>query len=127
MLLFGRMAKVLLVDDDQNLRKLYMDELTLMGAQVFAATTGQEGLEKALVLNPDIILLDVILPEKIGLTVLKELKTDERTKNIPVVVLSNFDQGDNPKKAVELGAAAFFSKQKLTPAQIAKEALSLLA
>ena len=68
--------------------------------------------------------MDVILPEKIGLSVLKELKLDEETAHIPVVVMSNYDQGDNPTKALELGALAFLSKQEYTPEELVREAMS---
>ena len=118
------MVSVLLVEDDENLTKLYKTELELVGLTVSIATNGQRGLEMAKKEKPDLILLDIILPEKLGLSVLKELKGDDATESIPVVVLSNFDQGENPKKAMELGAVAFLSKQKYTPQQIAKEALA---
>lgn len=120
------MLKVLLVEDDSKLAKLYKTELELLGAQVQVATDGIQGLNLAQEEKPDIILMDVILPEKIGLSVLKELKANLETKTIPVVIVSNFDQGDNPKKALKLGAVKFLSKQKNTPEQIAKEAIAVL-
>ncbi len=120
------MVNVLLVEDDENLTKLYKTELELVGMNVLTAANGQRGLEIAKKERPDLILLDVILPEKLGISVLKELKADEMTKMIPVIVLSNFDQGENPKKVMQLGAVAFLSKQKYTPQEIAKEALVAL-
>lgn len=120
------MLRVLLVEDDSNLSRLYKTELELLGAQVLTAGDGKQGLNLAKVEKPDLIVMDVILPEKIGLSVLKELKADDETKTIPVVIISNFDQGDNPKKALRLGALKFLSKQKNTPQQIAKEAVSTL-
>lgn len=116
----------LLVEDDKHLVKIYQTELELLGARVRVATDGKQALIMAREELPELILMDVILPEKIGLTVLKELKEDARTKSIPVVIVTNFDQGDNPKKAIELGAAKFLSKQKYSPQEIAKEALSVL-
>lgn len=118
------MATVLLIEDDKNLIDLYTTELELLGASVKLASDGKKGLELARQIKPDLILLDVILPEKIGLSVLKELKFDDETADIPVIVMSNYDQGDNPKKALELGALAFLSKQEYTPEELAKEALS---
>lgn len=115
--------KALLVEDDKDLAKLYKTELELLGSQVVMATDGNQALKKAKEERPDLIVMDVILPEKIGLSVLKELKQMDETKTIPVVIVTNFDQGDNPKKAMELGAETFLSKQKYTPAQIAKEAI----
>lgn len=120
------MADILLIEDDDNLRNLYQTELEMLGVTVVTASDGKQGLEMAKAMKPDLILMDVILPEKIGLTVLKELKESDETSKIPVVVMSNFDQGDNPQKVVALGALKFLSKQEYTPQQIAKEALSVL-
>ncbi len=118
------MVKVVLIEDDKNLVNLYTTELELLGAKVHIANDGKKGLELAKQEKPDLILMDVILPEKIGLTVLKELKEDEEMTDTPVVVMSNYDQGENPKKALELGAAAFLSKQEYTPEELVKEAMS---
>ena len=120
------MRKILLIEDDTNLAKLYQTEMELLGAEIRLAGDGKKGLNLAKVEKPDLIVMDVILPEKIGLSVLKELKANEETKRIPVIIISNFDQGDNPKKALELGALKFLSKQKHSPEQIAKEAMSIL-
>ena len=118
------MKRILLIEDDENLRKLYQTELELLGAEVHQAADGKQGLNLAKVQKPDLIIMDVILPEKIGLNVLKELKEDEHTRTIPVIIISNYDQGDNPKKALDLGAVKFLSKQQYTPEQVAKEAMS---
>ena len=120
------MLNVLLIEDDKNLVQLYRTELELLGATVEVALDGKKGLELAKQSKPDLILMDVILPEKIGLSILKEIKENAEAKNIPVVIMSNYDQGENPKKALELGAEAFLSKQQYTPEQIAKEALAVL-
>lgn len=120
------MKNILLIEDDKNLIELYKTELELLGAIVKIATDGKKGLELAKQEKPDLILMDIILPEKIGLSVLKELKDDETTKDIPVLVISNYDQGENPRKALDLGAVGFFSKQQYNPQEIAKEALAAL-
>jgi DNA-binding response OmpR family regulator len=120
------MRKILLIEDDTNLAKLYKTELELLGVEVQLAGDGKQGLNLSKAVKPDLILMDVILPEKIGLSVLKELKADEETKRIPVIIISNFDQGDNPKKALDLGALKFLSKQKYSPEQVAKEAIAVL-
>lgn len=120
------MINVLLIEDDKNLIQLYRTELELLGATVKVADDGKKGLDLAKKGIPDLILMDVILPEKIGLSILKELKKQDDTKNIPVVIISNYDQGENPKKALELGAEAFLSKQQYTPQEIAEEAMAVL-
>ncbi len=120
------MTNVLIIEDDKKLANLYKTEIELLGATVQIATDGKSGLESAKKTNPDLILMDVILPERVGLSVLKELKSSEETSSIPVIIISNYDQGENPKKALELGAKTFLSKQLHTPQQIAKEAMSVL-
>jgi CheY-like chemotaxis protein len=120
------MTNVVLIEDDKNLIQLYRTELELLGANVEIATDGKQGLALVKEKKPDLILMDVILPEKIGLSILKELKSQEDTKNIPVVIMSNYDQGENPRKAIEMGAASFLSKQQFTPQELVKEALSVL-
>lgn len=120
------MADVLIIEDDKKLSSLYKTELELLGATVQLAEDGKSGLEMAKKSIPDLILMDVILPERVGLSVLKELKGNEATKSIPVVIISNYDQGENPSKALELGAKTFLSKQQNTPQQIAKEAMSVI-
>lgn len=120
------MPKVLLIEDDTNLSKLYKTELELLGAQVQIAGDGKQGLQLAKEEKPDLIVMDVILPEKIGLNVLKELKANDETQTIPVIIISNYDQGENPKKALDLGAEIFLSKQKYSPQQVAKEAIAAL-
>lgn len=120
------MSNILLIEDDKKLANLYKTELELLGANVYHAEDGNTGLEIAKKKSPDLILMDVILPERIGLSVLKELKKDESTKTIPIIIISNYDQGENPKKAIELGAKSFLSKQQHTPQEIAKEAISTI-
>lgn len=119
------MINILLIEDDKNLIQLYRTELELLGATVKVASDGKEGHNLAKEMKPDLILMDVILPEKIGLSILKELKKEDDTKDIPVIIISNYDQGENPRKALELGAEAFLSKQQYTPQEIAKEAMTI--
>lgn len=119
--------KVLLIEDDKSLMELYKTELELAGAIVKSASDGKSGFALATTENPDLIIMDVILPEKIGLSVLEELKEGETTRHIPVVIMSNYDQGENPEKAVKLGAEAFLSKQKYTPAELIKTALATIS
>ena len=82
------MRKILLIEDDTNLAKLYQTEMELLGAEIRLAGDGKKGLNLAKVEKPDLIVMDVILPEKIGLSVLKELKANEETKRIPVIIIS---------------------------------------
>ena len=82
--------KVLLIDDDEDLSNIFTAALTKDGFETDFSLTGQEGLEKAKTVKPDCILLDQVLPDMSGNDILKTLKADELTKNIPVILLSNF-------------------------------------
>lgn len=102
--------KVLLVEDEQALLKIYSNKLRHSGFDVSVAITGDEALRKAPAEKPDIILLDLILPGKDGFVVLQALKEDEVTKNIPVIILSNLGQEADMSRGKELGAVDYLVK-----------------
>ena len=103
-------AKILIIEDDRFLLKLYSDKLQREGFEVQESLTGEEGLSKAPIIKPDLIILDLILPGKNGFEVLSELKLGQQTKDIPVVVLTNLGQQFDIQKGLELGAAAYLVK-----------------
>ena len=103
-------TRILVVEDEPDLSELYVSKLTMEGYDVVLAIDGIEGIGKALHENPDAILLDVLLPKKDGFAVLKELKENEKTKNIPVVILSSTSgekKGMIFKKSVHSGKAKY--------------------
>lgn len=111
--------KILLVEDDASLSQLYKIELELKGYQVVIAADGQEGLNLAAKEKPDLVLLDVMMPRLNGLEALKRLKDNPETKNIPVVVITNFGQEEIIKGAFDAGAADLVLKYQITPAELA--------
>lgn len=84
----GRRINFLIVDDSEDDRDIYTEYLTTKGYGVITASDGIEGLEKARQLQPQLILIDLWLPRMSGWEVLRRLKADERTKGIPVLVLT---------------------------------------
>jgi len=102
---------ILLIEDSKLLRTANTRALVKAGYQVIGAVDGEEGLRSAQETIPELILLDMLLPKITGLDVLKGLKSDARTKNIPVIVLSALSQA-NEAKLVKEGAAAFFEKSE---------------
>lgn len=110
--------KVLIIEDDQSLVAAYRLKLS----QHFAtesAFTGDDGLQSALDWLPDLIVLDLFLPGKSGQEVLTELKENEKTKNIPVIVLTNLEgQYDN---MIKLGAADCMIKTEISMEDILKK------
>jgi len=80
--------RVLLVEDSEDDRAVYTHFLSLRGFQVMTAISGREGLEKAIQLQPDVILLDLWLPEVGGWEATKRLRVDQRTKHIPIIIIT---------------------------------------
>jgi DNA-binding response OmpR family regulator len=111
---------ILLVEDEADLREIYETKFKLDGYRVLSADTGAKAIDLALHENPQVILLDVILPGKDGFAVLAELKANEKTKNIPVIIFSNLGQDWEVKKGQSLGAAKFLTKSNVTPAEVAR-------
>jgi DNA-binding response OmpR family regulator len=104
--------KVLIVEDEEALRKVLQEKLQRAGFEVFVAEDGDEGWNMAKSKNPDIILLDLILPKRNGFDLLGMLKQDPELKSIPVFVLSNLAEDENLKKALQMGAEDYFVKSQ---------------
>ncbi|MEK7116910.1 MAG: response regulator [Patescibacteria group bacterium] len=102
--------KVLVVDDDENLRLALTDKLGLEGFEVIEAKNGQEGLEKALEIHPDIILLDVMMPVMNGLDMLKELRTDDWGKKAEVIMLTVLENAESVAEAITDGSFTYLTK-----------------
>lgn len=120
------MKKVLVVDDDQALRKLYQVQLQTSGFEVVTAEDGDECLKKAESDHPDLILLDIMMPKRDGMAALKSLKDDPKFSKIPVVMLTNFGQEDLIKNALSMGAVDYLLKYKVTPAEMAEKVSLIL-
>ena len=104
------MKTILIIEDEAALQKALEDILTGEGYQTLAALDGEVGLSLAKEKNPDLILLDLILPKIHGFDVLKKLKSDEQTKDIPVIILTNLESMEDVNKAIELGATTYLVK-----------------
>ena len=98
---------VLIVDDDAFLHDIIKRKLTSEKFRIISALGGAEGLKKAKEYHPDVILLDILMPDKDGWEVMLELKKDESLKNIPVIVISTLDDDNS---ASSLGAKGFMKK-----------------
>lgn len=112
-------GKILLVEDDLFLREIYAEVLQREGFVVLAADDGEAGLQLGKN-NTDakIMLLDIMLPKMHGIDVLKKLKEDPTTKNMPVVILTNLTEETVVQEALHLGAAGYLVKVRFTPPQV---------
>lgn len=104
------MKTILFIEDEPILQKLIGRFLEKEDYQVISALNGEVGLKLTKKMKPDLILLDLILPKKDGFEVLQELKKDEETKEIPVIILTNLEGSDDVEKALSLGATTYLVK-----------------
>ena len=107
------MTKILAIDDEKNSLIVIKSILkkSISHCEVITVQSGIEGIEKAKKENPDVILLDIQMPLMDGFEVCKRLKSDEKTKNIPIIFLTAFETNSkNRIKGLELGADAFLTK-----------------
>jgi len=113
--------KVLLIEDEKEVAELYRLKLSLDGYEVLTAENGEEGLEKAFSEKPELIFLDIKMPKMDGFEALKKLRSSEKTKNVPILILSNFDEQDLIEKGMTLGANEYLIKSQFTPEGISKK------
>ncbi|GEM_PF-359494 len=118
--------KVMWVEDDQFLSDLIARKLSQQKCQLLFSRTGEEALKVLEQDQPDIILLDLLLPGISGFEVLKAVKTHEKLKNIPVIILSNFTQNNEIERTRAMGADRFLTKATVVLDDIVKEIQSVL-
>lgn len=102
--------KILVVEDDLVTQRVLSARLEINGYEVITAQDGEEGLKKARKENPDLLILDLMMPKMTGYEVCRMLKFDDKYKNTPIIVLSALDQQEERDKAVKSGADAVFIK-----------------
>lgn len=102
--------KILIADDDKFFRNFYSTKLKENGFEIETASDGNETLIKLKSFKPDLLLLDIIMPNKDGFAVLDEIKIDPVLKTIPVIVFSTLGQENDVKKAKELGVVDYINK-----------------
>jgi len=104
------MAKVLIVDDDADIRMALSLSLEDAGYSVCEAATGEEAFGKALISQPDAVLLDITMPGRDGFSVLKDLREQPATQEIPILMLSGKGELASRERARVLGAFDFITK-----------------
>jgi len=112
-------VRVLFVEDDPSVAQMYKLKLELDGYQVTVASDGEQALESATSNPPDIVFLDIRLPKMDGLAVLEKLRETENTKQVPVVILSNYSERELVERGLKLGALEYLIKSQTTPAKLA--------
>jgi OmpR family response regulator RpaB len=113
-------VRVLFVEDDASVAQMYRLKLELDGYSVDIAGDGLVALEKARTSHPDIIFLDIRLPKLDGLGVLEALRADIDTRDIPVIILSNWNEKELVERGIKLGALEHLIKSQTTPARLSQ-------
>ena len=104
------MKKILFIEDESALQEAVGEFLRQKGYNVLKAMDGETGIRLAESESPDLVLLDLVLPKKEGFEVLKTLKDDDETKDIPVIVLTNLEGVKDLDKAMASGATTYLIK-----------------
>lgn len=117
--------KVLIIDDDEAVVAIWTTALTKDGFVVLSAVTGKMGIEQAQNNIPDFILLDQILPDIKGNEVLQTLKSDPKTADIPVALVSNYSEPDMMHDAIEHGAIDYILKYQIDPQDLTNKIRTL--
>lgn len=115
------MKKILFIEDEAVLQKTFTEILKKEGYKVINSLDGETGLRLARSQKPDLVLLDIVLPRLQGLDVLKALKGDPETKNIPVIIMTNLETPQDIEKALTLGATTYLLKTQYTLTEIAEK------
>lgn len=102
--------KLLIIEDEADIRELIAFNLDLCGYEVLKAADGQEGLDKALKERPDLILLDLMLPGMDGFEVCRKIRQRDEIRNCPIVMLTARSEDENMVKGLELGADDYITK-----------------
>ena len=111
-------AKVAIVEDDQAISQMYRFKFEAEGFEVETASNGKLGLELAEKMKPDIILLDLMMPEMNGDEMLEKLRSTAWGKEIKVIILTNKGEQEIPDKVRQLNVQAVILKADMTPRQV---------
>ncbi len=117
--------KILVAEDQQHIRSLIEYKLKNSGYTVVCAEDGRSALEKAGEIQPDLILLDVMMPLMTGFEVLASLKSNEKTRNIPILMVTAQSKEDEVLKGLELGADDYITKP-FSPNELAARVKNIL-
>jgi len=105
---------------------MYETKLKQDNYDVIIADNGSQGLDLAVKEKPDLVLLDIILPQMDGFSVLQELRLNPNTKATPIIMLTNLGTSEDQEKGKRLGATDYWVKAQMTPAQVSDKVNELL-
>jgi DNA-binding response OmpR family regulator len=121
--------KIAIIEDDDVIAQMYRMKFATEGFDVQVAANGRTGVALCQEMMPDMVLLDLKMPEMSGEEALEKIRSTDWGKDIPVIVLTNLGEEEAPKKLKELNVQAYIVKADLTPSQVmqkVKEALGIV-
>ncbi len=121
------MPKILIIEDEKFLRELISQKLKNEGFEILQAVNGEDGIKIAKQEKPELILLDLFLPDIDGWKVIEEIKKDSLLNKISIIILSNYSQKEYIEKGLKLGVDDFLIKAHLTPDEIIKKIKGVLS
>lgn len=112
--------KIAIIEDDQAIAQMYRLKFEAEGYTVELAENGKVGLELAENMRPDVILLDIMMPEMTGDEMLAKMRATDWGKHTKVIILTNMGEQEAPAKLKDLGVSSFIVKAEMTPRQVAE-------
>lgn len=119
-------TKVLIIDDDQFISDMYVLKLREAGFDADAASDGAGGLEKIKADSPDIVLLDIVLPNMDGFEILKSAASEKLMKKTKFILLSNLGEKKDIEKGIGLGASDYIIKAHFTPGEVVEKVKEII-
>lgn len=120
------MTKIAIIEDDPTIHQMYRLKFESEGFDVQLAGDGRTGVELVKTFKPDIVLLDLQMPEMDGLGALRQIRGHDWGKHIPVIILTNLGEEESPKELKALGISGYIVKAELTPRQVVARVKELL-
>ncbi len=118
--------KILIVEDDVFISDIYQVKFSQEGYEVVVANNGVEALKKMESFQPDAILLDIIMPHMDGTETLKKIKSEERWKKIPIIMLTNISEKEKISESEKMGIDGYLIKSHFTPSEVFDKVNTLL-
>lgn len=117
----NKKIKILIIEDDSYISDMYKIKFESENFETIIAGDGIEGMKFLEKETPDIILLDIVMPQVDGFSVLKMIKKDKKLEKTPVILLTNLSQKENIERGFELGASGYIVKAHFTPSEVVKK------
>jgi two-component system chemotaxis sensor kinase CheA len=111
--------KIIIIEDDPMIGSMYKTKLEATGYEVSVFENGYDGLMEAKKGGFDLVMLDVMLPQLDGFTILDELRKEAKTKKTPIIIMTNLGTDEDVKKGKDRGATDYIVKSNFTPTEVA--------